>query len=115
MEQEQLEFKLTCSHCGEVWENEYHKCEICQKCKAVSLVSISSKSSDLNFFRHLHREHDGYVLRDMGIGSGDYVEFTFCVNCGQIQGNWPKKIHGKIVTRKTHGYKEGHLPGKENE
>jgi hypothetical protein len=43
-----------------------------------------------------------------------YIEFTFCVNCGQIQGNYfPKKMHGSIVARETHGYQEGRLPGKE--
>lgn len=89
--------------------------DICQKCEAVAVVHISSKASDLHFLQHLHREHDGYNLRDMGVGSGDYCEFSFCVNCGQIQGTWPKKIHGKIVARETHGYQEGHRPGKDGE
>lgn len=89
--------------------------ETCQKCNAVAIVHLSSKASDLNFFKHLHREHDGYVLSGMGIGSGDYVEFSYCVNCGQIQGDWPKKIHGRIVTKKTHGYEKGHLPGKDKQ
>jgi len=86
--------------------------ERCQRCNAVALINVSGKTSDLNFFRHLHREYDGYVLAGMGIGSGDYLEFTFCINCGLIQGTWPKKIHGAIVTKKTHGYQEGHLPGR---
>jgi hypothetical protein len=25
----------------------------------------------------------------MGIGGGDYVEFDYCLNCGQIQGQFP--------------------------
>lgn len=89
--------------------------DICQKCNTVAIVQVSSKASDRNWFRHLHREHDGYVLRDMGIGSGDYVDFSFCINCGQIQGEWPKKIHGRIVAKETHGYQEGHMPGKDGE
>lgn len=103
MEQQELDFNSN----GE---------ERCQRCNAIALVDVCSKASDLHFIRHLHREHDGYMLGEMGIGSrsGDYVEFIYCINCGQMQGTWPKKMHGKIVTRKTHGYQEGHLPGKEN-
>ncbi len=89
--------------------------DVCQKCEAIAIVQVCSKASDLHCLRHLHRDHDGYMLKDMGVGSDDYVEFSFCVNCGQIQGAWPKKIHGKIVTRETHGYQEGHRPGKEGE
>jgi hypothetical protein len=25
----------------------------------------------------------------MGIGHGDYIEFRYCLNCGQIQGEFP--------------------------
>jgi len=38
--------------------------------------------------------HDyfGYVPRDMGIGGGDYVKFSYCADCGQIQGEFPVKL-----------------------
>lgn len=61
----------------------------CQRCKSPRVVSISSKSSDLNFVRMGEKEQDGYVPSDMGIGSDDYVEFAWCLNCGQIQGTFP--------------------------
>lgn len=67
-------------------------------------VDVCGKTSDLCHMRHLHREHDGYVLRDMVVGEDDYLEFKFCAECGQIQGEWPKKIHGRIVTKQTEGY-----------
>jgi hypothetical protein len=36
--------------------------------------------------RHLH----GYVPRDLGIGGrGDDVHFDYCLDCGQILGNFP--------------------------
>lgn len=76
----------------------------CQTCGTLSVVQVCGKTSDLCCMNHLHREHDGYVLRGMGIGEEDYLEFSFCVNCGQIQGTWPKKIHGRIITKKTHNY-----------
>lgn len=31
----------------------------------------------------------GYPPSDMGIGGGDYVNFTYCLDCGRIQGKWP--------------------------
>jgi hypothetical protein len=36
--------------------------------------------------------HRGYVPDDMGIGGGDYVEFDYCLQCGQIQGRFPRGI-----------------------
>ena len=76
----------------------------CQRCGAVAIVEVSGKTSDLCYMKHLHRSHDGYVLRDMGVGADDYLEFDFCVVCGQIQGEFPKEIHGRIVTTETEGY-----------
>lgn len=30
-------------------------------------------------------EHEGYVPQEFGVGGGDYIEFSFCLECGQIQ------------------------------
>ena len=32
-------------------------------------------------------EHQGYVPRDLGIGGGDFIKFSYCLDCGQIQPN----------------------------
>lgn len=63
----------------------------CQRCESKRLVSISSKSSDLNsvYVGADEVQQDGYVPSDMGIGGGDYVEFQWCLDCGQIQGQFP--------------------------
>ena len=61
----------------------------CQKCPSKRIASFSAKSSDLNHVRLGEKEHDGYVPRDMGIGGGDYVEFDWCLDCGQLQGKFP--------------------------
>jgi hypothetical protein len=29
------------------------------------------------------------VPRDLGIGGGDDVQLTYCLDCGQIQGKFP--------------------------
>ncbi len=80
----------------------------CQRCENIALIGVTGKTSDRCFMAHLHREYDGYVLRDMGVGGGDYLEFVFCTNCGQIQGEWPRLIHGRLVTKDTDGYPENY-------
>lgn len=34
---------------------------------------------------HLGINHSGYVPNDIGVGSGDYLFFSYCLNCGQIE------------------------------
>ena len=61
-------------------------------CKHLSTLEISGKSSDLNFAKYtingqLACDNDGYVPNIPGLNRyGDYIEFTFCVDCGQILG-----------------------------
>lgn len=61
----------------------------CKSCKSDRIVSFSGKSSDCNAVSYKEAEIDGYVPDDIGIGGGDYVEFSFCLECGQIQGKFP--------------------------
>lgn len=61
----------------------------CQQCKSERLLTISAKCSDLCFCEINNKKDDGYVPSDAGIGGGDYVKFTYCLNCGQIQGEFP--------------------------
>lgn len=68
----------------------------CQTCGSEKLCKISAKCSDQFYYRNLWsgHEYDGYVPLALGIGDsyGDYVEFAFCRDCGQIQGDWPKPV-----------------------
>jgi hypothetical protein len=61
----------------------------CQCCKSERIVLIDAKCSDCCFASSGKYTHDGYVPSDMGIGSDDYVEFQYCLECGQIQGKFP--------------------------
>lgn len=61
----------------------------CSRCKSNRIASIGSKSSDMNTTSIGDAEKEGYVPDDMGIGGGDYVEFNWCLECGQIQGQFP--------------------------
>lgn len=59
-------------------------------CSCTRTASINAKCSDRCSIEipHLDFETDGYVM-DIGVGSGDYVEFEFCLDCGKIQGFKP--------------------------
>ncbi len=61
----------------------------CQKCNSKRIASIGGKCSDCCGVDVLHHSRSGYVPGDMGIGGGDYIEFDYCLDCGQIQGNFP--------------------------
>lgn len=69
----------------------------CQTCKSTALASIWVKCSDgFNFKSEETGEYEGYVPSGIGIdmkgGAGDYVGFTYCLDCGQIQGEFPVSL-----------------------
>ena len=61
----------------------------CQSCKSTRIVSMYGKTSDLCVASIGENEHEGYVPGDLGVGGGDDLQFEYCADCGQIQGEWP--------------------------
>lgn len=63
----------------------------CQKCSSNRILSLSGKTSDCFGAQYQGQKYDGYVLSDVGIGedTSDYIEFSYCLECGQIQGKFP--------------------------
>jgi hypothetical protein len=61
----------------------------CQRCKSNRVAEVRAKSSDMNSVSLSGKTDHGYVPGDMGIGGGDYVEFNWCLDCGQIQDTFP--------------------------
>jgi hypothetical protein len=61
----------------------------CQRCTSNRIARISAKCGDLCHTSVEVAEIEGDVPRDMGIGGGDYVRFSYCLECGQIQGTFP--------------------------
>jgi hypothetical protein len=62
----------------------------CQKCNSNHITEVCAKCSDLfSCTFSTGREYTGYVPDGFNIGSGDYVEFKYCTDCGQIQGEFP--------------------------
>lgn len=61
----------------------------CQKCASARVACVTAKSSDMATVSVGKKSDNGYLPGDMGIGGGDYVEFAWCLECGQIQGAFP--------------------------
>lgn len=54
-------------------------------CTTDRVAHIQGKCNDLSSTQipHLDFEHEGYVM-DLGVGSGDYIDFYLCLDCGKI-------------------------------
>jgi hypothetical protein len=66
----------------------------CKRCSSTRILSISGKCSDCFGMlwydeNNKPKEYDGYVPDWTKIGGGDYIEFKYCMECGQIQGEFP--------------------------
>lgn len=63
----------------------------CQRCESDRILEILSKSSDLNAIYYKNKEYSGYVPSGLNIdeGTGDYINILYCLECGQIQGDFP--------------------------
>jgi hypothetical protein len=61
----------------------------CQRCPSPQLARILARCSDMCSVHLAGRQPHGYVPRDLGIGDDDDVHFDYCLDCGQIQGNFP--------------------------
>lgn len=66
----------------------------CTKCQSSRVATISAKCADLCTVSLTKAdgeeiEYDGFVPVDMGLGAGDFIEFSYCLKCGTIQGDFP--------------------------
>jgi hypothetical protein len=62
---------------------------ICQRCGGRRVAHVLGHCSDMCGIDLAGRHYYGHVPRDLGIGGGDDVQFTCCLDCGQIQGAFP--------------------------
>lgn len=62
---------------------------ICDRCSGNRVALISAKSDDRCFVELNGNEKIGYPPSDMLIKRSDMIEFSYCLDCGKIQGNFP--------------------------
>ena len=61
----------------------------CQGCGSGRTAHVLAHCSDMCGVQVSGRRVHGHVPRDLGIGGGDDVQFTYCLDCGRIQGTFP--------------------------
>jgi hypothetical protein len=67
----------------------------CKNCKTEHLVIVDAKCSDLCNVDYKGQSKQGYVPDDMGIGGGNYIKFSYCPNCGMMNGDFPINVNLK--------------------
>lgn len=63
---------------------------MCRHCgNEKRLLRVSAKCSDMCYLSVGGADQCDYVPDEYGIGTGDYVTFVLCLNCGRVQGEFP--------------------------
>lgn len=62
-------------------------------CNDKKIIKICGKCNDLcSIIYPDGTTHNDYVPYGLNIGGDDYLDFDFCMNCGQMVGNFPVEI-----------------------
>jgi hypothetical protein len=73
----------------------------CIRCESERLIFVCGKTSDLCHvvFNQSGHKSSGYVPTELGIGGDDYLDFNLCLNCGQVQDDFPRPFHDLEVAK----------------
>lgn len=61
----------------------------CQRCKSERIADVKGKCSNNCLVKFAGFETEGTIPEDLGFGGGDYIRFSVCINCGQMQEEFP--------------------------
>ena len=70
-------------------KNIIKKANSCQRCESDRLINISAHHSDSFGCWYKGQEHIGYAPSIRGVCYNNDTEIKFCLECGQIQGEFP--------------------------
>jgi hypothetical protein len=77
---------------------------MCCSCGSNRVAAVTAKCSDCCSVEVAGSDREGYVPCDMGIGGGDYIEFSWCLECGKMQGSFPMpQCEGERFSKEVHG------------
>ncbi len=68
----------------------------CKKCNSDRIIKVQAHSKDCNHINYKNKEYGGYapgpeIGLDQESGSDDVI-ITYCLECGQIQNDFPIKL-----------------------
>ena len=66
----------------------------CDSCGSVNLLIVDANTSGNVLIRSSETEKLFEVPFDTGIGQGDKIKFSYCADCGKIQGTFPVPADG---------------------
>lgn len=84
----------------------------CMRCNSKRLARIVAKCSDMFSMGYMGKSYSGEVP-SCEVGSGDYIEFEYCLGCGQIQVAFPEDEPDCWETMSEPGYDEGEFDAQE--
>ena len=64
-------------------------------CNNPRFATVNAKCSDMCTVdvEGFDSAEPDYVPPNMNLGEGgDYIDFTYCLNCGHMQGDWPVEL-----------------------
>lgn len=61
----------------------------CQRCGSSRLCEVFAHSKDSSVVKFAGQEHDGYFPEIKNVCGNDDCDITVCLECGQLQGEWP--------------------------
>lgn len=62
----------------------------CKTCGSDRVMELYAHARDCFSISYKGMEYDGYMPYVRGIGHGDDISIDICLECGQIQGMFPK-------------------------
>ena len=64
----------------------------CDKCNSKRLLMIYVQGRDTHNLDYGKYSHEGYMPEGLGLygNFGDAIQFKLCMQCGKVQGNFPK-------------------------
>ena len=75
---------------------------ICQRCDSGEVFYIHIECDDkCCFIKYKDFEKIGYVPFELGIGGGEIFNIKVCLNCGQLQGEFPIDIPKELIQLQT--------------
>ncbi len=64
----------------------------CDNCSSTRLLAFYCQGRDCHNISYDGLEYEGYMIEGLGLygNYGDAVDFQLCMQCGKIQGSFPK-------------------------